>query len=263
MKRTFLLFYFLLAANSSAQTLPRDYTKRVGYDQHPGRALPLDATFVDETGRPIRLGSLMGSRPTILVLAYYGCPNLCTIVLNGTLDSLRDLNRTAGTDFDVIVASFDPAEKAPLAAAKKAACVRRYGRPGSERGWHFLTAEPDAIHRLTEAVGYRYFYDDTSHQFAHPSGIVVVTPNGKISQYLMGVDFPPQDIGAALDHAAAEQIAPLSRALLLLCFCYDPATGKYSLAISRLFQIAGTLTVAGLAGMMYRMSRQPRPRPSQ
>jgi protein SCO1/2 len=201
----------------------------------------------------------MGTRPTVLILAYFGCPNLCTIVLNGTLDSLRDLKRTVGTDFDVIVASFDPAETAALAAAKKAAAVRRYGRPGSAHGWHFLTGNTDSIRQLTTAVGYRYFYDEATHQFAHPSGIVVITPDGKIAQYLMGVDFPPQDVAAGLDHAAEEQIAPLSRALLLLCFCYDPATGKYSLAIARLFQIAGVLTIAALLGLLYSMNRAPRP----
>ncbi|WP_395747399.1 SCO family protein [Prosthecobacter sp.] len=238
-----------------AQTLPPDYKDRVGFDQHPGHTLPLNAVFADESGRPIRLGSLLGTRPAVLVLAYYGCPNLCTVVLNSTLDSLRDLKRTVGTDFDVIVASFDPSEKPPLAAAKKAATARRYGRPGSEAGWHFLTGNTGSIRQLTSAVGYRYFYDQATQQFAHPSGIVVITPEGKIARYFMGVDFPPQDLATALDEAAAEKISPLSRALLLLCFVHDPATGRYTLLISRVFQIAGVLTVAGLIGMLAFMSR--------
>jgi protein SCO1/2 len=261
MKILLLALSLVLAATASAQTLPADYPQRVGFDQHPGGALPLDTTFADESGRAIRLGSLLGARPAVLVLAYYECPNLCSVILASLLDSLRDLRPSVGSDFDVVIVSIDPREKPPLAAAKKAAFVRRYGRVGSESGWHLLTGDAAAIHRVAESVGYRYFYDPASRQFAHPSGIVVVSPRGKISQYLLGIEFPPKELAAALGRASQDRVGPLSRALLLLCYCYDPASGKYTLAVSRIMQTAGSLTVIGLVGMIAWMSRRPRQRP--
>jgi protein SCO1/2 len=256
-----LLLALALVATAGAQTLPADYPQRVGFDQHLGRALPLDITFFDESGRPVRLGSLLGSRPAVFVLAYYECPNLCSVILNSLLDSLRELRPSVGADFDVVIVSIDPREKPALAAAKQAAFVRHYGRAGSTAGWHLLTGDEAAIHQVAERVGYRYFYDTASRQFAHPSGIVVVSPRGRISQYLLGVEFPPKDLAAALDRASQDRVGPVSRALLLLCYCYDPATGKYTLAVSRILQAAGSLTVVGLLGMIMWVSRRPRTLP--
>jgi protein SCO1/2 len=256
-----LLFCLSLAVSAGAQTLPDDYRQRVGFDQHLGRALPLDTTFADESGRAIRLGSLLGKRPAVFVLAYYRCPNLCTIILNSLDDSLRDLEATAGKDFDVIVVSIDPHETPALAAEKKRSYIRHYGRPGAEVGWHLLTGDAAAIRRVADAVGYRYFYDNDSKQFAHPSGIAIVSPRGTISQYLLGVEFPPKELSAALHRAARDRIGPVSRAILLLCYCYDPATGKYTLAVSRVLQVAGSLTVLGVFGTIVLLNRRPRPQP--
>ena len=150
----------------------------------------------------MRLGNIFGGKPVILVLAYFRCPNLCGIVLNGLLHSVRELKASAGSDYDVVAVSIDPNEPTSRAADKKASCVLRYARPGTSGGWHFLTGGPAAIERLTNAVGFRYFYDEASQQFAHPSGIVVVTPQGRISQYLLGIEYPPQDLSRALQKAS-------------------------------------------------------------
>jgi protein SCO1/2 len=253
------LLALLLAAQASATLPPEDFEKRVGFDQHLDKSLPLEETFTDTTGRPVRLGNIFGGKPVILVLAYFRCPNLCGIVLNGLLHSVQELKASAGTDYDVIAVSIDPSEPTSRAADKKASYVLRYGRPGTSGGWHFLTGGPAAIERLTNAVGYRYFYDEASGQFAHPSGIVVVTPQGRISQYLLGIEYPPQDLSRALQKASRGERGFLVRNLLLLCFHYNPETGKYSLAITRVLQAAGALTVVALiSGILLLHHRYPR-----
>jgi protein SCO1/2 len=261
MKALALIFIIMTAAVSRAQSLPADYQQHVGFDQHLGRVLPLDAAFRDESGHAVRLGSLLQNHPTVLVLAYYRCPNLCTIVMNGLLGSLRDLRLSAGRDFEVIVVSIDPNEGAPLASAKKRVYVRQYSRPGADSGWHLLTGSAASIRELAGAVGYRYFYDGASRQFAHPSGIVIVSPSGKISQYMLGIEFPPKELDSAIHRASRDRVGSLSRAILLLCYCYDPATGKYTLAVNRVMQAAGSLTVLVLCGMILLMSRRPRSKP--
>jgi protein SCO1 len=253
------LLALFLAAQASA-TLPQEnFEKRVGFDQHLDKSLPLEETFTDSTGHPLRLGNIFGGKPVILVLAYFRCPNLCGIVLNGLLHSVQELKTSAGSDYDVVAVSIDPNEPTSRAADKKASYVLRYGRPGTSGGWHFLTGAPAAIERLTNAVGFRYFYDEASDQFAHPSGIVVVTPHGRISQYLLGIEYPPEDLSHALQKASRGEKGSLVRSLLLLCFHYNPETGKYSLAITRVLQASGALTVVALiSGILLLHHRYPR-----
>lgn len=251
----------LLLAEGRAQSLPPDYTERVGFDQRPGQALPLETTFRDDTGRDIRLGSVFRGRPVVLVLAYHTCPNLCTVMLNSLMESLRDQRRTVGRDFDVLIVSIDPSETPELAAAKKRTCIRRYGRVGSDEGWHLLTGEEGAIRDVAAAVGYRYYYDEASRQYAHPGGVIVVTPRGTVSQYLLGVEYPPKDLSDALGRAARGERGPLAQALLLLCYSYDPATGRYTLAILRILQIASTLTVLGVGVLICVLGRRNRRSP--
>jgi protein SCO1 len=255
------LLALFLAAQASATPPQENFEKRVGFDQHLDKPLPLEETFTDSTGRPVRLGNIFGGKPVILVLAYFRCPNLCGIVLNGLLHSVRELKASAGSDFDVVAVSIDPSEPTSRAADKKASYVLRYGRPGTSEGWHFLTGGPAAIERLTNAIGFRYFYDEASDQFAHPSGIVVVTPQGRISQYLLGIEYPPQDLSHALEKASRGERGSLVHSLLLLCFHYNPETGKYSLAITRALQVAGVLTVvaliSGILLMHHRYSGRP------
>jgi protein SCO1/2 len=216
----------------------------VGIDQHLNGQVPLDLVFRDEQGKTVTLDKYFGSRPVILVLAYYRCPRLCSLVLNGLCVSLRKLDYEIGQEFEVVTVSFDPREQPELAAAKKASYVEHYGRAGAATGWHFLTGDEPSIKRLAEAVGFRYAYDAGKDQYAHASGIMVLTPQGKIARYFYGLDYPPRELQFGLEDASAGKIgSPIGRPLRLLCFSYDPETGKYNLMVLRLVRVGGVLTV--------------------
>lgn len=195
----------------------------------------------------MRLGNYFGAKPVILVLAYYECPNMCTLVLNAMLTSVQDLKFDAGKDFEIVVVSFDPRETPALAAQKRKAYTQRYGRPADADGWHFLTGDKPAIAQLAESVGYRFVFDPQTQQFAHPSAIMVLTPEGKVSRYFAGIEYPPKDLRLALVEAAGDRIGSLTDQLFLLCFHYNPLTGKYGLLIMRVVRVAGLATVAALA----------------
>jgi len=229
---------------------PAPSPKQVGIIQRLGTAVPLSLPFKDESGNRVTLGRCVGGKPTVLVLAYYGCPMLCTEVLNGLLASLRALPGTIGDDFNVITVSFDPREKHPLAALKRAHYLERYGRPAAEPYWHFLTGDPLAIATLTEAVGFRYQYDQQTQQYAHGSGLIVLSPEGKITRYLLGVSFPPQDLRLALAEASAGKVGSPVDQVLLLCYRYDPATGRYTPAILRLVRLGALATMIGVSGLL-------------
>ncbi|HUL75036.1 MAG TPA: SCO family protein [Vicinamibacterales bacterium] len=219
--------------------------REVSLDQRLGAPIPLDLTFVDEQGRTVRLGSFFGTRPVVLALVYYECPMLCTEVLNGLTASLETLSFTAGKDFEVVVVSFDPGETPALAAQKKQLYMKRYGRPGSEGGWHFLTGREDAIHALTSAAGFHYAYDPSIDQFAHPAVVTVLTPGGQISRYLLGIEYAPRDMKLALVEASDSKIGSVVDQALLFCYHYDPETGKYGLAIMNMVRLGGVMTLAG------------------
>jgi cytochrome c oxidase subunit II len=255
-----LLLAFLLFSMGAAlgQSLSKEQTDRINFEQHISSRVPLNATFRDEAGNPVRLGTFFGQRPVVLVLAYYGCPNLCTVVLNGMLESVRNLRQDAGRVFEIVIVSIDPHESAALAQEKKQTYVRRYGRPGAANGWHFLTGDEPSIQQLCTAAGYHYFYDPVSKQYAHPSGIVVLTPGGDISRYFFGIEYPPKELNQALVDAAQNKAGSLVDRLLLLCFHYDPNTGRYTLFIKRLLQLGGIGTVAALAGLILVMGRKKR-----
>ena len=230
----------------------------IGLDQKLNEQLPLGLAFKDEQGRDVTLGTYFGSRPVILVLAYYECPMLCTQVLNGLVSALGTLNFTVGREFDVVTVSFDPGETPELARGKKAAYVERYKRPGSESGWHFLTGTQHSITQLTRAVGFRYAYNAEVDQYAHASGIMVVTPEGRLSHYFYGIEYGPRDLRLALIDAADRKIGSPVDQLLLACFHYDPKSGKYSLAIMRFVQGAGLLTVAAIGLTVLLLRRRER-----
>jgi protein SCO1/2 len=253
----------LLAAPLAAQEPVRPPTERIteavppagampsllqdiGLDQKLNEPLPLGLEFVDESGRAVKLGEYFGKRPVVLALVYYECPMLCTQVLNGLVSALGVMNFTVGRDFDVVAVSFDPGETPELARGKKAAYVDRYKRPGSETGWHFLTGSQHSITQLTRAVGFRYAYNAEIDQYAHASGIMVATTDGRLSHYFYGIEYAPRDLRLALIDAADRKIGSPVDQLLLACFHYDPKSGKYSLAIMRFVQGAGILTVAGI-----------------
>ena len=220
--------------------------KEVGIDQKLGSQIPLDAEFDDDKGAKIRIGQLLGKRPAILALVYYECPMLCNMVLNGTLRSLRALKLNAGTDFDVIAVSFDPEETPALAAKKKAEYVDRYKRPGGEAGWHFLTGDKVNIKKVADAAGFRFQRDTEKGQWAHASAIMVLTPDGRMARYFYGVEYSARDLRLALVEAAQGKVGSIVDQILLYCFHYDPATGKYSLMVLNLIRAGGVLTVLSL-----------------
>jgi protein SCO1/2 len=268
MKTCVLTYFALLAAHSlSAQNLLRPPTnppssvrpaelRNVGIDQKLNGRLPLDLHFRDETGRDIRLGELFGVRPVIITPVYYGCPMLCTQILNGLVSGLKPVPFTAGEQFDVLAVSFDPSERPELALKKKEGYVQRYGRAGSARGFHFLTGDEPSIKALTDALGFRYTYDPKSKQFAHASGLMIATPEGRISRYLYGVDYAPRDLRLALVEAADRKIGSPVDELLLFCYHYDPATGKYGSIAINFLRIAAAATVLAIAAFLTIMLRR-------
>jgi protein SCO1 len=231
--------------------------REVGIDQRLNEQLPLDAQFRDETGREVQLKEYFGSRPVILVLAYYDCPMLCTQVLNGVVSALRVVQFDAGKEFDVVVVSFDPRETPQLAAGKKDVYMQIYKREGAAKGWHFLTGQPESIKRVTEAVGFRYYWDEETKQFAHASGIMISTPQGKLSHYFYGIEYAPKDVRLSLVEASQNKIGSPVDQLLLYCYHYDPATGKYGMAIMSVVRLAGAVTIIGILALLIFL-RRPR-----
>lgn len=245
------------AGKSPTAELLRD----VGIEQHLDSQLPLDALFRDETGREVRLGDYFSTKPVVLALVYYRCPMLCTQVLNGFLKSSQAVPLEIGQEYEVITVSFDPRETPELAAEKKKYYARAYRRDGADRGWHFLTGDQQAIDKLAGAVGFRYHYDPPSNQFAHASGIVIATPDGRLARYLYGIEYSPHDLRLGLVESSAGRIGSPVDQVLLLCYHYDPLTGQYGLAIAGVLRAAGALTVLVLVVFLVVMYRYERRRP--
>lgn len=238
-------------SQGTANGIP-DTLKKVGIDQRLGETLPLDTEFKDENGQAVKLSSYFNSkRPVILALVYYECPMLCNQVLNGLTGSLKGMSLEAGKDFDVLAISFDAREndKPDLAKNKKASYVERYGHPGSESGWHFLTGTQASIDAVTSAAGFKYAWDEKSNQFAHASGVMIVNPDGKLSKYFYGIDYSPKDLKFGLIESADNKVGSAADQLLLYCYHYDPATGKYGFAILNTMRIAAVALLIGM-GLM-------------
>jgi protein SCO1 len=255
----FLLSFFFQARGQNAQA---NLTARAGLDQQLSAQLPLNLAFHDERGDTALLADYFGSKPVILVLAYYECPNMCTLVLNALLQSTQDLQFEVGKEYQIIVVSIDPHEGPALAAAKKRIYTQRYGRPGAVNGWHFLTGDEASIRSVANAIGFRFVYDPEIRQFAHPSVITVLTSTGKVSRYFAGIEYPPKEVRLALIEASHNQIGSLTEQLFLLCFHYDPASGKYGLLVKGVIQFAGISTVLVLGCCIILMVRRERPSPS-
>jgi protein SCO1/2 len=256
-----LLFAFLAAPNlASAQEepLPQNLIKQVGFDQRLGEQLPLETTFTDSTGRPVRLADYFGEKPVILSLGYYECPMLCSLVRNGLYESLKQLDFTVGEEFEVVIVSVDPSETPEDAEVKRQVSIMNYERPTSADGWHFLVGQDDSIAQLAEAIGFRYTYDEEIDQYVHPSGIVILTPEGQISRYFYGIDYPARDMRLGLVEAADNQIGSPVDQLLLTCYHYDPVAGEYTLVIMDLIRIVGLLTVAVIGVALFFMLRRDR-----
>jgi protein SCO1/2 len=224
--------------------------KNVGIDQRLNERVPLEAIFKDDQGREVRLGDYFKGKPVVLALVYYTCPMLCNQVLNGMLSSFRAISFNASEQFEIVAISFDPRETPEIAAAKKRTYVKAYNRPTAEAGWHFLTGDETNIKRITEAVGFRYSWDEQTKQFAHASGIMVVTPEGTLARYFYGIEYPPKDVRLGLVEASANRIGSPVDALMLYCYHYDPSTGKYGAVVMNIVKVAGVVTIALIAGLI-------------
>ena len=223
--------------------LPRPL-EGVGMDQRLDAQIPLDLVFRDEAGRDVQLSAFFhAGQPVILALVYYRCPMLCTQILTGLESSLKAVSLNPGHDFQVVSLSFDPNDTPELAAAKKQAYLRRYRRPGTANGWHFLTGKEASIRALTDAAGFHYKYDAATGQFAHASGILMLTPEGRISRYFYGVEYAPRDVRLGLVEASRNQIGNPVDQILLFCYHYDPATGKYGAAVMAVLRLTGAAFV--------------------
>ena len=234
--------------------------QKVGVSQHLNAPLPLDAAFVDDLGQPVRLGDYFGKKPAILALVYFNCPMLCSEELDGLTSALGMVHLQPGKDFNIVVVSIDPTEGPQLAARNKALYVKRYGKPETASGWHFLTGQKPAIDAVTNAVGFGYVRvpgpDGRLTQFAHASSIELVTPQGRLAQYYLGVEYSPKDILLGLIEASGNKIGSPVANILTYCYHYDPQTNKHSLVVARVVQFGGMVTLAGLGGFMFLMFRR-------
>lgn len=232
--------------------------ENVGIDQHLDAQVPPGLSFRDESGMAVHLGDYFGSKPLILNLVYYNCTMLCGEALAGLASAMRLVKFDVGNQFDVITVSFDPRETPEMAAAKKLDYVKRYGRPNAAAGWHFLTGDADSINALTKTVGFQYQYDEKSHQYAHATAIMVLTPQGRISRYFYGVDFPPKDLRLGLVEASENKIGNPVDAVLLYCYHYDPQTGKYGAMVGNILKLAAGATILLLGGLLWILWRLDR-----
>jgi protein SCO1/2 len=238
-----------------ASTVPRPL-REIGFDQNLDQRIPLDTTFRDEQGRAVALDAYFGKRPVVLLFAYYECPMLCTQVISALASALSVISLEPGKDFEIVTVSFDPRDTPETATAKKAGYISRYRKADAADGWHFLTGDQASITRLTKAAGFRYVWDEDTRQFAHPTGIIVLTPDGHLARYLFGIEYGPRDLRFALVEASAGKVGSRVDSLLLYCYHYDPMTGRYGVTIMRTMRIAGAATVLALGSFIVIMVRR-------
>ncbi len=239
------------------------YLQNVGIEQKLDAQVPADLTFLDDTGRTVKLGDYFGKKPLILNLVYYNCTMLCGEALAGLTGAMKMVKFDVGNEFEVVTVSFNPQETPAIAAAKKKDYLERYGRPGAAAGWHFLTGPPESIDALTKAVGFQYQYDPRINQYAHATAIMVLTPQGRISRYFYGVDFPPKDLRMGLVEASQGKIGNLTDQILLYCYHYDPQTGKYGAVVNNILRLGAGLTIVLLGGfllILFRLEKAAPPR---
>ena len=229
--------------------------KSTGIEQKMGAQVPIDLPFTDEVGNGVTLRQYLG-KPVILALVYYQCPSLCNMVLNGVLRSVKSITMSAGDQYNIVAISFDPRETPEMADAKKVSYVKGYDREGAEQGWHFLTGPEASSKTLADAVGFRYAYDAVNNQYAHGSAIMILTPEGRVSRYFYGIDYPARDVRLGLVEASNRRIGKVVDAVMLYCYHYDPSNGKYGLVIMNVLRVAGLATVATLATFMIIMFRR-------
>lgn len=261
-----MLTMALLAATALGQAMTKGmmsppanvrpaHLQNVGIEQRMDAQVPPDLAFVDDAGHNVKLGDYFGKKPLILNLVYYNCTMLCGEALAGLSGSMKMVKFDVGDQFDVITVSFNPQETPAIAAAKKQEYLKRYGRAGAAAGWHFLTGPAESINALTKAVGFQYQYDAKNNQYAHATAIMVLTPQGHISRYFYGVDYPPKDLRMGLVEASQGRIGNAVDQVLLYCYHYDPATGKYGAVVNNILRLGGGLTIVMLAALLFILFR--------
>jgi protein SCO1/2 len=262
MKQLAFLFALILAtAPAAAQEFlsakgPSGLAK---VEQRLNVKIPMDLEFVDQDGRRVKLGQFFdGKKPVILTPVYYSCPMLCNLVLDGLVNTLHELRFKMGEEYEVVSFSFDPRDTPAAAKDKHTIMTRRYGRPGSADNWHFLTGDEATIRELTDALGFRYTYDPKTRQFAHAAMVAVMTADGRISRYFYGINFSPRDMRLGLVEASKNQIGNATDQFLLMCYEYDPHTGKYSAIAMNIVRLGGAATVVALGGFLFFLTRQDR-----
>jgi len=252
-----LLWLIALLFTTNAFALTNEELQRVRFEQHLGQTISRNLLFHDSTSREVKMADLFdGHRPVIIVLGYFRCPMLCTLVNDGLIKSLQELKPSVGRDFNVVDVSIDPRETPALAATRKAEYLKQYGRAGASDGWHFLVGDKAAVDEVANDCGFRYAYDVESGEYAHPSGLVILTPDGRISRYLLGVNFDAAELLAALDVARRGESGSITHQLALLCFHYNPITGKYSLAILKTLRVASAIMLIAGGVVIVRLSRR-------
>ena len=266
--RALAMVCLLVASTASAQQRPVEpglpasavppALREVGFDQNLNQLLPLDTELVDEQGQAVKIGDYFGKRPVVVAFVYYGCPMLCLQSLSSLASTLGVMSQNPGEDFEVVSVSIDPRETPEMAREKKAHYVQRSGKPSIANGWHYLTGAEPNIQKLTKAAGFRYVWDEQTQQYAHPAGIVIATPDGRVSRYLFGIDYGPRDLQLAVLDASEGKIGSVFSRALLYCYHYDLSAGRYSLAIMRIVQVAGAATVISLASLILVWTRRER-----
>jgi protein SCO1 len=241
---------FLLSHNTFAENIPAEL-QGVGVEEHLGSSIDLNSTFKDENGTPVQLKKYFnGVKPVLFFLVYYDCPNLCTFVLNATIDSIKNMTLTASQDFEVVAVSIDPREKPSLAKTKLQAYLKAYDRPAGNIGWHFLTGDQEQITKISNQIGFKYKWDKEQNQFAHTSSMFVLTGDGKISRYFYGISYPTQDMKVSILEAGHGRIGTIVDKILLFCYHYDASTKKYVLMATRIMSVGGAMTVLILGGYL-------------
>jgi len=256
-------FAFGLRVSAQPAGVRPPVLKDVGIDQLLNNQVPLDLEFRDESGRTVKLAEYFKDKPVVLSLVYYSCPRLCTQVLTGLLGALKGLPMTPGKEFVNLTVSFDPREQPELAEAKKAEYLKRYNRPGAEAGWHFLTGDEPSIQALTRAVGFRYIWDPVTKQYAHASGIMILTPQGKVSRYFYGIEYAPIDLRFGVIDASAGKVGSLADQIILYCYMYDPARGTYGLVLMRLLRVFASFTLVTLLSLFLYLRRKEKQKAAQ
>lgn len=257
MKLKLFAALFALTLDFSGTASVQEFT-RLTFDQKPGDRIGFSHKFIDDAAHSVSLGQYFGSGPVILTMGYYECPMLCNLTLNGLVSSLQEIKADAANEPIVIFISVDPTETPALAAKKKSTYLRRFGRSRAANRWHFLTGNAAAIREVAKEIGFHYAYDKVNRQYAHPAGLVIVAPDGKITSYLFGVTYPPLALQNALSAASAGQIGKPQPALLMLCSKFMTLTGKYSMAVLALVRVLGLLTIVGVAALIFWNCKRPK-----